>query len=60
MVDFIKKSSSDPIDFCRTIFQYWMSGCGVKPCTWGKLTELIKDCQKEAFAEEIEAAIQLR
>ena len=57
VVEFIKKSSSDPIECCRTIFQYWISGCGVRPCTWRKLTELIKDCEKEAFAEEIEAAI---
>ena len=43
---------------CRDMFQMWIMGNGVRPCSWGKLIEIIKDCEMEALAEEIEAALQ--
>ena len=43
---------------CRDVFQHWITGHGIQPCTWRKLIEIIKDCELEALAKEIEAALQ--
>ena len=52
-----KKCRGDPKDCCRAMFQHWLSGNGVRPCSWRKLIELINDCDQEVLAEEIQTAL---
>ena len=42
---------------CRAMFQHWIQGNGVQPCTWSKLILLLKDCDQEEFANEIKATL---
>ena len=51
------KHRGDPEGCCRAMFQYWMKGNGVRPCSWRTLIELLKDCDQEELAAEIEAAL---
>ena len=51
-----QKYRGDPKDCCRAMFQHWLNGNGVKPCSWHKLIELIDDCDQEALAKEIQSA----
>ena len=51
------KHRGDPKDCCRAVFQHWVNGNGVKPCSWRKLIELIKDCEQEMLAEEIQMVL---
>ena len=51
------KHHGDPKECCRAIFQHWVNGNGVKPCSWRKLIELIDDCDQETLAEEIQTAL---
>ena len=51
-----RKYRGDPKDCCRAMFQHWLNGNGVKPCSWHKLIELIDDCDQEALAKEIKTA----
>ena len=57
----IKKEHKDDPDLheacCRAMFIHWLKGNGVQPCTWSKLIKLLKDCEQEKIANEIEAAI---
>ena len=50
----------DPEGCCRTMFQLWIQGNGVKPCSWRKLIEVIQDCGQEALTEEIRTALLLQ
>lgn len=52
-----KQHPMDPEACCLAVFQHWMKGNGVKPCSWRKLIELIDDCGQEVLAEEIQAAL---
>ena len=52
-----EKYPGDPEACCRAMFIHWLKGNGVQPCTWSKLIELLKDCEQEKLANEIEAAI---
>ena len=47
---------NDPVACCRAMFQHWLEGNGVKPCSWRKLIEVLEDCDLEVLAEEVEAA----
>ena len=51
-----KRYSNDPEECCRAMFQYWLAGNGVK-CSWSSLIELLKDCDEEVLAKDIEAAL---
>ena len=51
------KHRGDPKECCRAVFQYWLNGNGVRPCSWRKLIALIKDCDQEVLAEEIQTAL---
>ena len=56
-LDAIKtKNSNDPEACCREMFQHWLKGNGVKPCSWHKLIELLEDCDFEVLAEQVRAA----
>ena len=50
-----KRYPNDPEECCRAMFQYWLAGNGVK-CSWSSLIELLKDCDEEVLAKDIEAA----
>ena len=52
-----KRYPNDPEACCRAMFQHWLTGNGVKPCSWCKLIELLKDCDQEVLAEEVEASL---
>ena len=55
-----KEHSGAPETCCRAMFQHWLGGNGVKPCSWCTLVELLRDCDQEdlsQLAEEIEAAL---
>ena len=52
-----KRYPNDPEACCRAMFQHWLTGNGVKPCSWRKLIEFLKDCDQEVLAEEVEASL---
>ena len=52
-----KKYHSDPEACCQAMFQHWLEGNGVKPCSWHTLTELLEDCGQQVLAEEIQQAL---
>ena len=51
------KYPNDPEACCRSMFQHWLKGNGVRPCSWSKLIELLEDCDLEVLASEISAAL---
>ena len=51
------KYHGDPKECCRAMFQHWLNGKGVRPCSWGKLIELLKDCDQQALLEEIQSTL---
>jgi hypothetical protein len=57
LATFEVKNRGDPEECCRAIFQHWMNGNGVRPCSWRKLIELIDDCGQVVLAEEIQTAL---
>ena len=52
-LDAIKTKNNDPEVCCREMFQHWLKGNGVKPCSWRKLIELLEDCDFDALAEQV-------
>ena len=52
-----KQHRGEPEACCRAIFQHWLNGFGVRPCSWGKLIELLYDCDHQVLAQEVEAAL---
>ena len=58
-LDDIQSTNPDnPEACCRAMFKHWIEGNGEEPCTWSKLIELLRDCDQEDLANEIEAAFQ--
>ena len=51
------KHHGDPEACCEAMFQHWLKGNGVKPCSWRKLIELIDDCDQEVLAQDIQSAL---
>ena len=57
-LEIIKKQHSMDLEACcLAVFQHWVKGNGVKPCSWHKLIELIDDCGEEVLAKEIQSAL---
>ena len=52
-----QKYRGDPKECCQAMFQLWLNGNGIRPCTWGTLIELLEDCEQEALAEDIQSAL---
>jgi hypothetical protein len=53
-LDAIKtKNNNDPEACCREMFQHWLKGNGVRPCSWRKLIELLEDCDFEVLAGQV-------
>ena len=46
----------DPKACCRDMFQHWLNGNGVRPCSWRKLIELLGDCDLDDLAAEVRSA----
>ena len=46
------KHRGDPEAFCQAMFQHWLKGNGVKPCSWNTLVELLDDCGQQALARD--------
>ena len=42
---------------CRAMFQHWLNGNGVTPCSWCTLIGLLDDLDQEVLAQEIEDAV---
>ena len=58
-LDIIEKAHPmDPIGCCQAMFQHWVKGNGVRPCSWNTLIELLDDCDQQALAKEIQEALQ--
>ena len=47
----------DSEECCRAVFQHWMNGNGVRPCSWRKLIELIDDCGQVTLAKDVQIAL---
>ena len=57
-LDLIKtKYPNDPEACCRCMFQHWLKGNGVRPCSWNKLIELMENCDLEVLADEVRAML---
>ena len=53
-LDAIKvKNNNDPQECCSEMFQLWLKGSGVRPCSWRKLIELLEDCDFEVLAGQV-------
>ena len=58
-LDVIEKAHPmDPVGCCQAMFQHWVKGNGVRPCSWNTLIELLDDCDQQALAKEIQEALQ--
>ena len=54
------KNNNDPQECCREMFQLWLKGSGVRPCSWRKLIELLEDCDFEVLAGQVNAIISAK
>ena len=53
-LDAIKtKNHDNPEACCREMFQHWLMGNRLKSCSWRNLIELLKDCDFEVLAEQV-------
>ena len=52
-----QKYRGDPKDCCCALFQNWLDGMGVRPCSWGTLIELLNDLDQDALVEEIQSVL---
>ena len=49
---------NNPKACCQEVFQQWLQGRGIRPCTWAKLIELVRDdCEQATLANEIHKAV---
>ena len=56
-LDNIEKLYSTDKARCKAMFQHWLKGNGVRPCSWRKLIQLLEDCDQETLAKEIQDAL---
>ena len=60
-LDAIKtKNLGDPEACCREMFQHWLKGSGVRPCSWRKLIELLEDCDFEVLAGQVNSVFSAK
>ena len=58
-LDIIEKvHPANPIACCQAMFQHWVKGNGVTPCSWNTLIELLDDCDQQALAKEIQDVLK--
>ena len=53
----IKADHSTSEACCRAMFQHWLNGNGVTPCSWRTLIGLLDDLDQEVLGQEIEDAV---
>ena len=56
-LDNIERAHSTDKARCKAMFQHWIKGNGVRPCSWQKLIQLLEDCEQESLAKEIQHAL---
>ena len=57
-LDTIEKAHpTDPKACCQAMFQHWVNGNGMRPCSWRTLIELLEDCDQQELAQEIQDAL---
>ena len=57
MLELIKsKHPNDPEECSRAMFQHWIKGNGVRPCSWRKLIDLLDDCNFGILSEQVKTA----
>jgi hypothetical protein len=54
------KNRGDPEACCREMFQHWLKGSGVRPCSWRKLIELLEDCDFEVLAGQVNSVFSAK
>ena len=52
-----QKYRGDPKDCCRAVFQHWLNGNGLTPCSWRTLIELLNDLDEVILAKEIQSTL---
>ena len=53
----IKTDHSTSEDCCRAMFQHWLSGNGLTPCSWRTLIGLLNDLDEVVLAQDIRSAL---
>ena len=48
---------TNPVACCRAMFQYWLSGNGLTPCSWRTLIDLLDDLDEVVLAQDIRSAL---
>ena len=56
-LDNIEKSHLTDKARCKAMFQHWLKGNGVRPCSWRQLIQLLEYCDQETLAKEIQDAL---
>ena len=57
LMDIEESYPNDPQICCHAVFQHWLNGDGVRPCSWRKLIEIIDNIDQKMFAKEIKAVL---
>ena len=58
-LDIIEKTHpTNPVACCQAMFQHWVKGNGVRPCSWSTLIDLLEDCDQQTLAKEIQDALK--
>ena len=52
-----QKWRGDPEDCCQNMFQHWVKGNGVRPCSWSRLIKLLEDNDQQSLSEEVREAL---
>ena len=53
----IKADHSTSEACCRAMFQHWVSGNGLTPCSWRTLIDLLDDLDEVVLAQDIQRAL---
>ena len=55
-LDIIENDHSNSVARCQAMFQHWLKGNGVEPCSWRTLIGVLEDCDQEILAKDIQRA----
>ena len=47
---------TNPVACCRAMFQHWLSGNGLTPCSWRTFIDLLNDLDEAVLAQDIQSA----
>jgi hypothetical protein len=48
---------TNPVACCRAMFQHWLNGNGLTPCSWRTLVDLLDDLDEVVLAQDIQSAL---